>query len=156
MSLRPTKPRNMYVTEMEYTLESVNAPQPEPEPEPTYPPPSSQSSAPIENPLPAIPSNQASVMPLPQLPTTPAIPATPPAPKIEIIQGDQITQKAEETIVSPAKASLPVIPSGVEAPVPNQRVGSNNPRASFPVVAEPVSDTALSNSRIAQSFPGNQ
>lgn len=153
MSLRPTKPRNMYVNDMEYTLESVNAPQPEPEPEPSYPPPS-QSSAPAENPLPAIPSNQAAVMPLPQLPAT-SFEA--PAPKIEIIQGDQVTQKAEETIVSPAKTPLPVIPSGVEAQVPGKSVGSNNnSRASLPVVAEPISDTALSNSRIAQSFPGNQ
>lgn len=151
MSLRPSKPRNMYAGETEYTIESINAPRPEPEPEPAPAP------APVENPLPAIPSNVAPAMPLPQLPTAPTVP------KIEIIQGDQITQEPEK-VIPVAPSSLPVIPSGVQANVPNPPVSnnrsarnsqSNSARNFQSNAAEPIQDTALSNSRVAQSFAMN-
>lgn len=138
MSLRPSKPRNMYVGETEYTIESINAPQPEPEPAP----------APAESSLPAIPSNMAPAMPLPQLPAAPAVP------KIEIIQGDQITQEAETAM--PSASSLPAIPSGVQANVPSPPVVSGRSAQNFHSnAAEPIQGTALSNSRVAQSFPNN-
>ena len=145
MSLRPSKPRNMYVGETEYTLESINAPQPEPEPEPA------PVAAPVENPLPAIPAN---AVPLPQVPLTPA------APKIEIIQGDQVTQEAEQAapvIITPSSmpnSALPAIPSGVPANVPPP-VASSPSAQNFPTVAEPIQNQALSNSRVAQSFAMN-
>ena len=139
MSLRPSKPHNMYTGEVEYTIESINAPRPEPEPAPAPTP------APSQNPLPVIPSNGAPVMPLPQLPG--GISATP---KIEIIQGDQITQEAGTPMMP---SSLPAIPSGIQAPSASPPV--NRSAASMPTVAAPVSDTALANSRVAQSFPGN-
>ena len=155
MSLRPTKPRSTYSGEVEYTIESVNTPQPEPEPEPVYSAPS--EPVPAENPLPAIPSGSASIptpaMPLPQIP---AAPTTPAVPKIEIIQGDEIIQKADDHIVAPN--SMPVIPSGmqapsgVEAPVPSPPVVRNRTAANFQSITEPVGDTALANSRVAQSF----
>ena len=141
MSLRPSKPRNMYAGETEYTIESINAPKPEPEPEP----------APAESSLPAIPSGMAPAMPLPQLPTVPA------TPKIEIIQGDQITQESEvptPAVIQPS--SLPVIPSGVQANVPSPPVASGNSAQNFQSNAsESIQGTALSNSRVAQSFSMN-
>ena len=142
MSLRPSKPRNMYVGETEYTIESINAPKPEPEPEP--------ASAPAESSLPAIPSSgMAPAMPLPQLPAAPA------TPKIEIIQGDQITQEAETPMPS-APTSLPVIPSGVQANVPSPPVVSGRSAQNFQSnAADSIQDTALSNSRVAQSFSMN-
>ena len=140
MSLRPSKPRNMYVGETEYTIESINAPKPEPEPEP--------APAPVENPLPAIPSGMSPAMPLPQLPAAPA------TPKIEIIQGDQITQEAETPM--PSASSLPVIPSGVQANVPSPPVVSGRSTQNFHSnAADSIQGTALSNSRVAQSFPNN-
>lgn len=147
MSLRPSKPRNMYVGETEYTIESINAPKPEPEPEPT--------PAPAENPLPAIPANGVPAMPLPQMPAAPA------TPKIEIIQGDQITQEAETNapvIITPSmpNSALPAIPSsGVPANVPSPPVVSGRSEQDFPTVAEPIQNQALSNSRVAQSFAMN-
>lgn len=147
MSLRPSKPRNMYVGETEYTIESINAPKPEPEPEP--------APAPVENPLPAIPANGVPAMPLPQMPAAPA------TPKIEIIQGDQITQEAETNapvIITPSmpNSALPAIPSsGVPANVPSPPVVSGRSEQDFPTVAEPIQNQALSNSRVAQSFAMN-
>lgn len=161
MSLRPIKPRSTYSGDIEYTIESVNMPQPEPEPEPVYSPPPVYYE-PVENPYPVIPSNPsttpATAIPLPQIPAAPSIPATPPVPKIEIIQGDEVTQRSDENIVTPN--SMPVIPvgrqipSGVEAPVPNPPVVKHTAQ-NFPTVAEPVSDTALANSRVAQNFAMN-
>ena len=90
MSLRPSKPHNMYTGEVEYTLESINAPRPEPQPEP--------APAPAQNPL-------------------------------------------------------PVIPSGVQAPSPPVTRGRT--ASNFQNIAEPISDTALANSRVAQSFPNS-
>lgn len=117
MSLRPSKPQNMYVGEMEYTLESVNIPPqeskalPTPSQVQTYEP-TPESVEPTPEPiLPAIPSNQPSVVPLPQIPA-PNIPPAPPVPKIEIIQGDQVIQEAEISITP----SMPLIPSEIEAP----------------------------------------
>lgn len=133
MSLRPSKPHNMYTGEVEYTIESINAPRPEPEP------------APAQNPLPVIPSNGAPVMPLPQLPSGFST-----TPKIEIIQGDQVTQEAGSPM---APSSMPMIPSGIQAPSASPPVSRS--AASMPSVAAPVSDTALANSRVAQSFPNN-
>ena len=149
MSLRPSKPRNMYVGETEYTIESINAPKPEPEPEPE------PVSRPAENPLPAIPANGVPAMPLPQMPAAPA------TPKIEIIQGDQITQEAETNapvIITPSSmpnSALPAIPSGVPANVPSPPVVSGRSAQNFPTVAEPIQNQALSNSRVAQSFAMN-
>ena len=149
MSLRPSKPRNMYVGETEYTIESINAPKPEPEPEPE------PVSRPAENPLPAIPANGVPAMPLPQMPAAPA------TPKIEIIQGDQITQEAETnapviiTSSSMPNSALPAIPSGVPANVPSPPVASGHSEQNFPTVAEPIQNQALSNSRVAQSFAMN-
>lgn len=132
MMLRPANPRSSYVAEMEYTIDSVNKPQPEPEPEPT----------------PIIPSAPVPATPLPQIPSaTPAVPAipvapvAPAAPKFDIIQGDELTQKSEETAqvqnfsasAGGASSALPAIPSR-----------SVNPEFSAP----PVPDAPLSNSPI--------
>lgn len=130
MSLRPTEPRNNYVPAMEYTLESVNMPPPEPEPAP----------APQSN-IPVIPDNSALVMPLPQLPAGAA-----PVPKIEIIQGDEVVQSAQEEIT---QASMPVIPSG--APAASSPVASR-PSSSPSKVAKPLNSAPLSGSRVVQSF----
>ena len=102
MSLRPANPYNNYVDNVEYTIESINAP---PKPQPVV--------------VPAIPENAT----LPQLPDGSVML---PTPKIEIIQGDEIVQKTEEApvIVMPSGSSptgtnppLPVIPSRPSAPV---------------------------------------
>ena len=157
MSLRPTKPRSTYGGEVEYTIESVNMPQPEPEPvyrepEPVY----SAPSAPAENPLPAIPSGATPAMPLPQIPGAPVMPVTP---KIEIIQGDEVTQKAEEYVIMPT--AMPVIPSGMEAqslaeaPVPSSPVvkkhRSNANALTVNNVAEPLAHRSESTAQFIQS-----
>lgn len=99
MMLRPAKAS--YVAEMEYTIDSINKPQPAPEPEPT----------PIipQNPVPAT---------LPQIPaaTVPAVPMAPATPKIDIIQGDELTQKSETAQIqnfaaTNSTSALPAIPS---------------------------------------------
>lgn len=149
MSLRPTKPRSTYSGEVEYTIESINTPPPQPEPEPVH----RSAPAPAENPLPVIPSNATPAMPLPQIPGAQA------APKIEIIQGDQITQEAETvTIITPN--ALPAIPSGMQAPSDVEAPVASPPvvrgrasQANFSSVTDTVSDTTLSKSRVAQSFP---
>lgn len=119
MMLRPEHPQSTYVEEMEYTIESVNAPKPKPKPAP--------------NPTPVTQENMP-VIPAPQIPMVPAVP------KIEIIQGDQITQKADDVpvIVTPANPQgvnppLPVIPSG-SANVPP----ANSPLAEAPFVGSNV------------------
>ena len=150
MSLRPTKPKNSYTSEMEFTLESVNAPQPEPEHD--YPHPSSQ----VEY-IPVIPenSNPAQIVnPLPQIPTAPVAPATP---KIEIIQGDQILQKTDDRTPSAKSksASLPVIPSGMQASVPSPPVVSGRSAEVTTPVPESVSNAPLSDSQVARSFNNN-
>ena len=140
MSLRPTKPTNAYVGEMEYTIDSINTPpKPEPKPEPE----------PVETPMPIIPANPTPVLPAPQ------IPATPQAPKIEIIQGDQVTQEAEKSVVIMptlnATSALPAIPSGTPAPATSSTDTSDR-SARIPKVGESMSGTPLSNSRVAQSW----
>ena len=135
MSLRPAEPQNNYVPAMEYTLESVNMPPPEPEPTP----------APQSN-IPVIPENSVPVMPLPQIPAN--VPVTPPVPKIEIIQGDEITQKAEEEDIP---TSMPVIPSGAETPAASQPVVSN-PSSNPKKLTKPLNSAPLSGSRVVQSF----
>lgn len=153
MSLRPTKPKNSYGGEMEYTIESINTPPPEPE----YPPAPRVEYVPVIQETPAPEQN-----PLPQIPNAPVAPVVPSTPKIEIIQGDQITQKAEENIPSVKSSSLPIIPSGrqavpsgVEAPVPSLPRVRDNSSENFQSLSAPVSDTPLSNSRVAQSFGEN-
>ena len=75
LMLRPFKPQNMYVGEMEYTIDSVNKPAPKEEPAPQ----------PVQQPIPQIP-----VQPSPNVPTPP------PEPKIEIIVGDQVEQASSD------------------------------------------------------------
>lgn len=156
MSLRPTKTRNSYGGETEYTIESINTPPPQPEPEPVY----RSAPAPAENPLPAIPSNATPAMPLPQIPG--GVPAVQAAPKIEIIQGDEITQQAETTtVIMPAQTALPAIPLGMQAPSSMETPTASPPvvrgrsaqQANFSAITDTVSDTTLSHSRVAQSFP---
>ena len=116
MTLRPANPRHTYVGEMEYTIESINAPKPEPAPEP-----------------PVIPNNAPAAMPLPQLPLEP------PVPKIEIIQGDQIVQSSTPTSSpapksSTANSQLPAIPSGSTPTFTPPPVPTNTPLANSPVI----------------------
>lgn len=121
MSLRPANPYNNYVDKVEYTMESINAP---PKPQPVV--------------VPAIPENA-------NLPQLPAVNVTPPAPKIEIIQGDEIVQKAEEApvVVMPSGS-----PSGVNPPLPVIPSRSAN----VPVESSPASaalaDVPFTNSRV--------
>lgn len=118
MSLRPEHPQNNYVEDTYYTMESVNAPQPKPEP--------------VSDPTPVIPENTP-VMPLPQFPTAPTVP------KIEIIQGDEITQKADEApvIVTPTNPASPS-PSGINPPLPViPSSPANIPQANSPLAEAP-------------------
>lgn len=126
MSLRPANSQGNYSGAVEYTIESINAPKPQP----------AQT-------VPVIPDNSTSVMPLPDLPVTPV------APKIEIIQGDQIVQQAEEphVIATPGSPTgtnppLPVIPSRP----PNQS-SAKNPYENSPASAA-LDSLPLSNSRV--------
>ncbi len=154
MSLRPTKPRNSFGNEVEYTIESINMPQPEPEPEPVYRSAPASAPMPVENPLPVIPSsNVAPAMPLPQIPG--GAPAVQAVPKIEIIQGDEITQQAEKaTVIMPTQTALPAIPSGAEVPTASPPVvRGRSAQPNFSSITDTVSDTTLSRSRVAQSFP---
>lgn len=95
MVLRPSNPQANYVEEIKFTIDSVNTPPPKQEP--------------VREPPPAIPS--APAPDVPQLPTTPY---EPPVPKIEIIQGDEITQAADTPtpVATLAESELPIIPSG--------------------------------------------
>lgn len=117
MMLRPSNPRANYVPEMEYTIDSITKPQP------------------VEQPMPAIPSN-----PTPVLPQLPAVPTTP---KIDIILGDEIVQSSTEgaQVQTPgaANSSLPAIPSGS-----NQNFTS-----------PPPPNVPLTNSPIVNSFSEN-
>lgn len=103
LMLRPFKPQNMYVGEMEYTIDSVNKPQPKEEPAPQ----------PVQQPVPQIPVQ-----------TAPNVPITPPEPKIEIIVGDKVEQPSSDVqFVTPQPqpkttdgrggpvTDLPIIPS---------------------------------------------
>lgn len=131
MTLRPADPQSAYVGEMEYTIESMNAPQPQPAPEPEIV---------YREPAPVIPEASLPSVPVPQLPTTPV---TPPVPKIEIIQGDEITQKADEPqIITPtvptggADVPLPVIPS--RSATPTSTTQASQPLAGAPFVGSNV------------------
>ncbi|MCR5834201.1 MAG: Flp pilus assembly protein CpaB [Selenomonadaceae bacterium] len=128
MSLRPTKPNSAYVDAMEYTIESVNAPQPEPEP----------AVAPV------IPYNEPVMANIPSEPTTP---------KIEIIQGDQVVTDKKSNNSTPSQQKvqgssggsqpLPVIPSNSSynpaiSSSPAQNVqGISAPVPSPPIVGAP-------------------
>ena len=112
MMLRPSNPNQNYVAEMEYTIESANAPAPAPEPAP----------APAYTPPPVIPANSA---PAPQIPQAPPVSLVP---TIEIIQGDQVIQKAA--------TSAPTVPN---APTPNlPQIPSNGVQPSPPIVSSPT------------------
>lgn len=130
MMLRPANPRSSYVAEMEYTIDSVNKPQPEPEPEPT----------------PVIPSAPVPATPLPQIPSAPVpavpkVPVTPATPKFDIIQGDELTQKAEEPVQlqsfsTPANSALPAIPSrNVNSEISAPTV-TNTPFSGAPIMSQ--------------------
>ena len=123
MMLRPSNPKATYVAEMEYTIDSVNKPEPEPEP---------------VAPTPVIPSTPVPDVPLPQIPAATTVPMAPVTPKIDIIQGDELTQSSAETaqvqnFSAPSNSALPAIPSRGVSPV---------------VSAPPVSDTPASNAPI--------
>ena len=118
LSLRPSKPQRNYVEPMEYTMESVDAPQP------------------VRETVPVIPA--ASV---------PAAAVVPAVPKIEIIAGDQIVQSNTPTVpVAPAKTApvaqggpttnqpLPIIPSTGVAPI----MSESTPVPSPPIVSPPA------------------
>lgn len=101
LTLRPFKPQNMYVGEMEYTIESVSKPAPKPESAPQ----------PVQQPIPQIPSQ-----------SIPAPVAVAPEPKIEIIVGDKVEQPSNDVqVVTPrppveggrggSMTELPMIPS---------------------------------------------
>ena len=134
MSLRPADSQSNYSGTVEYTIESINAP---PKPEPVQP---AQDT-------PVIPENPTPVMPLPQLPAAPA------TPKIEIIQGDEIVQSAEEEplVVTPSKPQsktpsktnppLPVIPSR-----PSNQSSTKNPFENSPA-SQALDSLPFSNSR---------
>lgn len=109
MSLRPSKPRNNYVGDTYYTMESIDAPKPV------------RESEPVRQTVPVIPANS----PPPAAPM-PQIPAAPSTPKIEIIAGDQIVQSSEPATPSTkptpnaggalTSQPLPVIPSNGVTP----------------------------------------
>lgn len=126
MSLRPANSQGHYSGAVEYTIESINAP---------------NKTVPAES-VPVIPDNSTPVMPLPDLPLTPA------APKIEIIQGDQIVQQTEAPSVVASGASpsgknppLPVIPSR-----PANQSSAKNPYENSPASAA-LDNLPLSGSR---------
>ena len=112
MSLRPSNPYSNYVDTVEYTIESVNSP--------------SRAQAAT---VPAIPAEQ----PIPQLP------AEPPVPKIEIIQGDEIVQKAEEApVVTTPATGATRSPSGTNPPlpvIPSRQPAQRNPYENSPAAA---------------------
>lgn len=119
MSLRPEHPQDSYVDDRYYTMESVNAPRPKQEPK--------------QEPTPVIPETPVPVMPLPQFPAAPTVP------KIEIIQGDEITQKADEApvIVTPTNPASPS-PSGINPPLPViPSSPANIPQANSPLAEAP-------------------
>lgn len=126
MMLRPANPRSTYVEAMEYTTESVNTPQPEPVYEP--------------NPTPVIPNNPIPENPMPIIPT-PQLPTTP---KIEIIMGDEVVQRSENT--APSSPTVPV----------NQNYAGNTPLPVIPsnptFTPPPVPNTPLSNSNIMNNI----
>ena len=100
LMLRPFKPQNMYVGEMEYQMESVNKPVQKTEPLPS------------PQPVPSIPSTPV-----------PSVPVRHVEPKIEIIVGDEVVQKSDDfQVITPqtlssntasgqAAGNLPIIPS---------------------------------------------
>lgn len=140
MSLRPADSQSNYSGTVEYTLESVNTP-PKSEPAQAVPAQAVPAQA-----VPAIPESSMPAIPLPQLPS---VPATPPVPKIEIIQGDQIVQKAEDAplVVTPSKS-----PSGVNPPLPVIPSRPANQSATNSVESQPLADVPFSNS---PAIPGN-
>ena len=98
MMLRPFKPQNMYVGEMEHTIESVNKPQP---------------------------------APVPQVPQNSVDPITPPEPKIEIIQGDQVTQSNDVQIITTQPQ-----PKQTKTPTqqPQPPPGGNTAASNLPII----------------------
>lgn len=132
MSLRPADPQSAYVGEMDYTIESITAPKPEPVRESR-----SAESAPV------IPET----VPVPQMP---AVPVTPPVPKIEIIQGDEITQKADEPQII-----MPNVPTGgADVPLPVIPSRSSTP-TSMPQVSQPLAGAPFVGSNVIKPPSGN-
>lgn len=105
LMLRPFKPQNMYVGEMEYTIDSVNKPAPKPEPEPR----------PVQQPVPQIPAQ-----------TLPTVPLPPPEPKIDIIVGDEVAQKSEDVQV--------ITPQQPTQPPPNTNSASSRAPVDLPII----------------------
>ena len=104
LMLRPFKPQNMYVGEMEYTIESVNKPAPKPEPSP-----------------------QPVQQPVPQIPNQPVPPVTKPVePKIDIIVGDEVAQKSEDVQI--------ITPQPSTQPQPNTTAGRGGPVTELPII----------------------
>lgn len=142
MTLRPSDPQSAYVGEMEYTVESINAPQPEPEPQPEP-----QPKVVYREPAPVVPETPLPIVPVPQLP---AMPVTPPVPKIEIIQGDEITQKADEPQII-----MPTVPTGgVDVPLPVIPSRSATP-AQTPQATQPLAGAPFVGSNVIRPPSGN-
>ena len=105
LMLRPFKPQNMYVGEMEYTIESVNKPAPK-----------------VEE-----PRQQPVQQPVPQIPNQPVPPVTKPVePKIDIIVGDEVAQKSEDVQI--------ITPQPSTQPKPNTTAGRGGPVTDLPII----------------------
>ncbi len=105
LMLRPFKPQNMYVGEMEYTIESVNKPAPK-----------------VEE-----PRQQPVQQPVPQIPNQPVPPVTKPVePKIDIIVGDEVAQKSEDVQI--------ITPQPSTQPQPNTTAGRGGPVTDLPII----------------------
>ena len=105
LMLRPFKPQNMYVGEMEYTIESVNKPAPK-----------------VEE-----PRQQPVQQPVPQIPNQPVPPVTKPVePKIDIIVGDEVAQKSEDVQI--------ITPQPSTQPKPNPTAGRGGPVTELPII----------------------
>ena len=105
LMLRPFKPQNMYVGEMEYTIESVNKPAPK-----------------VEE-----PRQQPVQQPVPQIPNQPVPPVTKPVePKIDIIVGDEVAQKSEDVQI--------ITPQPSTQPQPQQTTGRGGPVTDLPII----------------------
>ena len=114
LMLRPFKPQNMYVGEMEYTIESVNKPAPK-----------------VEE-----PRQQPVQQPVPQIPNQPVPPVTKPVePKIDIIVGDEVAQKSEDVqIITPQPSTQPQPTTGRGGPVTDLPIIPSMPIVDLPPI----------------------
>ena len=114
LMLRPFKPQNMYVGEMEYTFESVNKPAPKPEPEPRI----------VQQPVPQIPTQ-----------TVPPVTLPPTEPKIDIIVGDEMAQKSEDVqVITPQPSTNPKPTGGSGGPVTDLPIIPSMPIIDLPPI----------------------